>query len=122
MAQKSDFDPEIIGAEPVVVEPVTIDVAQISGIGTPVAGAPAQSGGRTWLAPNQKVFLVENSSTVEVRTDAKLAALLTEKHASVMQSRYFGAGGIEVVLSGQLSQAEVEDLIRLSYNLTNQLN
>ena len=35
-----------------------------------------------------------------------------------MQSRYFGRGGIEVVLSGQLSRDELEDLVRLSYNLT----
>lgn len=35
-----------------------------------------------------------------------------------MESRYFGRGGIEIVDSGQLTQEEIEDLVRLSYNLT----
>ena len=35
-----------------------------------------------------------------------------------MESRYFGRGGIEIVMCGQLDDAEVEDLVRLSYNLT----
>ena len=35
-----------------------------------------------------------------------------------MESRYFGRGGIEIVDSGQLEDTEVEDLIRLSYNLS----
>ena len=35
-----------------------------------------------------------------------------------MESRYFGQGGIEIVLAGQLSEPEIEDLIRLSYNLS----
>jgi hypothetical protein len=35
-----------------------------------------------------------------------------------MDSRYYGRGGIEVVLAGQLNQQEIEDLIRLSYNMT----
>ena len=35
-----------------------------------------------------------------------------------MESRYFGKGGVEIVPSGQLSETEIEDLVRLSYNLT----
>ncbi|MBQ2695602.1 MmcQ/YjbR family DNA-binding protein [Candidatus Saccharibacteria bacterium] len=66
----------------------------------------------------EKVFLVKNPNTIEVRTDAKLAQFLAEKYESVMQSRYFGKGGIEIVLAGQLSDDEIEDLIRLSYSLT----
>jgi predicted DNA-binding protein (MmcQ/YjbR family) len=39
-----------------------------------------------------------------------------------MQSRYFGRGGLEIVSeSDQLSKEELEDLIRLSYNLTKDL-
>ncbi len=53
-----------------------------------------------------------------MRCDAKLRNLLREKYESVMESRYFGRGGIEIVDSGQLTQEEIEDLVRLSYNLT----
>lgn len=66
----------------------------------------------------KKVFLVERKNTIEVRTDPKLAKVLREKYESVMESRYFGRGGIEIVMSGQLKKDEVDDLVRLSYNLT----
>ena len=70
---------------------------------------------------NNRVFLVVNKNTIEVRTDERLGKLLEGKYESVMRSRYFGKGGIEVVDSGQLEKAELEDLIRLSYNLTLEL-
>ena len=63
-------------------------------------------------------FLVIHRNTIELRCDKRLANLLKEKYESVMESRYYGHGGIEIVLAGQLSDAELEDLIRLSYNLT----
>jgi len=65
-----------------------------------------------------KVFLVLNPNTIEVRTDPRLSQNLKEKYESVMESRYFGRGGIEIVLAGQLTQDELADLVRLSYNLT----
>ena len=67
---------------------------------------------------DERVFLVVNNNTIEVRTDQKLGNLLKEKYESVMESRYFGKNGIEIVLAGQLSESELEDLVRLSYNLT----
>lgn len=67
---------------------------------------------------NGKVFLVVRKNTLEVRTDRKLSALLREKYESVMESRYFGRGGIEIVNSGQLDRSEIDDLVRLSYNLS----
>lgn len=66
----------------------------------------------------EKPFLVVRGNTIEVRSDRKLSRILREKYESVMESRYFGRGGLEIVTSGQLSQSELEDLIRLSYNLT----
>lgn len=66
----------------------------------------------------ESAFLVQHKNTVEVRTDEKLKDLLIERYESVMESRYFGRGGIEIVLSGQLSEEEIKDLIRLSYDLT----
>ena len=68
-----------------------------------------------------KVFLVQNKNTIEIRTDFKLGKLLREKYESVMESRYFGRGGIEIVMSGQLEESEIEDLIRLSYNMTKEI-
>lgn len=56
--------------------------------------------------------------TIEVRCDEKLGRVLRERYESVMESRYFGRGGIELVPSGQLTDEEIADLVRLSYNLT----
>ena len=67
---------------------------------------------------SDKAFLIENPHTIELRTDSKLGKLLAEKYESVMKSRYFGNQGIEIVPSGQLTEAEIDDLIRLSYSLT----
>ena len=71
-----------------------------------------------YLAPGEKAFLIVRPKTIEVRTDEKLGKMLREKYETVMQSRYFGRGGIEIVPSGQLTDAELADLIRLSYNLS----
>ena len=73
---------------------------------------------RTRFLKNDNTFLVINPSTIEVRCDPKLAKLLQEKYESVMQSRYFGRAGVEIVPSSQLSKAELDDLIRLSFNLS----
>lgn len=73
---------------------------------------------RTLYLKDEKVFLVVNKNTIEVRCDGELAKTLQEKYESVMESRYFGHGGIEIVLANQLSPEEIQDLIRLSYNLT----
>lgn len=91
------------------------EVEKISGLGE---YSEKHEKERTLYLKGDKAFLVVNKNTVEVRTDAKLANLLQEKYESVMQSRYFGRGGIEIVLTEQLSKAEIEDLVRLSYNLT----
>ena len=65
------------------------------------------------------MFLVVNKNTIETRTDAELRKLLVEKYESVMESRYFGKGGVEIVLAGgQLSDDELDDLVRLSYNFS----
>lgn len=73
---------------------------------------------RTLYFKENKAFLVCNKNTVEVRCDTKLANHLREKYESVMESRYFGQGGIEIVLAGQLDEREINDLVRLSYDLT----
>lgn len=74
--------------------------------------------GRRLYFKGEKVFLVVNPKTIEVRTDGKLKTLLEERYETVMQSRYFGRGGIEIVLAGQLGMEELRDLVRLSYDMT----
>lgn len=71
-----------------------------------------------YLAENGKAFFVVRAKTLEVRCDGKLGRKLREEYETVMESRYFGRGGIEIVPSGQLARGEIEDLVRLSYNLT----
>ena len=90
---------------------MVFDIDEVSGIGDFERRENVYSVG-------EKAFLVVNEKTVEVRTDANLAKLLQEKYESVMRSRYFGRGGIEIAMTGQLSEAEICDLVRLSYNLT----
>ena len=77
--------------------------------------------GKIFLAPNEKVFIVNRKKTVEVRTDRNLSKLLREQYESVMVSRYFGNGGIEIVMSGQIPLDEIYDMVRLSYNLTKEI-
>jgi predicted DNA-binding protein (MmcQ/YjbR family) len=73
---------------------------------------------RTLYFRDDKAFLVVNKNTIELRTDDELRKLLVEKYESVMESRYFGRGGVEIVLAGQLDEEELNDLVRLSYNLS----
>lgn len=91
------------------------DLSQITGIGK-YTEKPEKS--RSIYYNGEKAFLVVNSNTIEVRCDRELSKNLQEKYESVMESRYFGKGGIEIVLANQLSPEELEDLIRLSYNLS----
>lgn len=107
---------------------MVFDVSKVSGIGeysveTRKVGKGVDAENvEVYKVPGDKVFLVVRNNTLEVRTDAKLAKLLREKFESVMESRYFGRGGIEIVTEGtQLSEAEIEDLVRLSYNLTKEI-
>ena len=94
---------------------MVLDVSKISGIGD-YSSKTDQN--RTLFLKHDKTFLVVNKNTIEIRCDDKLSALLREQYESVMESRYFGRGGIEIVPAGQLDQQEIEDLIRLSYNMT----
>ena len=94
---------------------MVFDILKVTGIGD---YAVKSEKSRTLYLKNDKAFLVINQNTIEVRTDGELKKLLTDKYESVMESRYFGRGGIEIVLAGQLNDDELCDLVRLSYNLT----
>lgn len=93
-----------------------IDLEKIGGIGEYTETQRGED--RLYAVREGKVFLVVRPKTIEVRCDQKLSSLLREQYETVMESRYFGRGGIEIVPSGQLAPSEIEDLIRLSYNLT----
>ncbi|MBQ7201913.1 hypothetical protein IJS18_00785 [Candidatus Saccharibacteria bacterium] len=92
-----------------------MDIEEVTGIGKYEEKNEKE---RTLYLKDDKVFLVVNKNTIEVRTDGELSKLLKEKYESVMESRYFGRGGIEIVLANQLTKSELEDLVRLSYNLS----
>ena len=97
---------------------MVFDVHEVSSIGD--FEERTQEGSKIYSVPDGKAFLVINSNTIEVRTDDRLKKLLCEKFESVMESRYFGRAGIEIVMSGQLPEDELQDLVRLSYNLTSE--
>lgn len=96
-----------------------IELGKISGIGEwEVVRHGEQKEDLIYKVPAGKAFLVVRPKTIELRCDQKLAQKLREDYESVMESRYFGRGGIEIVPSGQLAKDEIADLVRLSYNLT----
>ncbi|MDO4747007.1 MAG: hypothetical protein Q4A70_01520 [Candidatus Saccharibacteria bacterium] len=94
---------------------MVLDVSKIAGIGEFTV---QQEKDRVLYFRGQLAFLVLHRNTIEVRCDQRLSENLKTKYESVMESRYYGKGGIEIVLAGQLSPSEIEDLIRLSYNIT----
>lgn len=105
---------------------MVFDILKVTGIGEYVEktekDATDGSKSRTIYCKKagDKAFLVVNKHTIELRTDRELAKLLEAKYESVMESRYFGRGGIEIVIAGnQLPEDELNDLVRLSYNITN---
>lgn len=94
---------------------MVFDVSEVTGLGEYTEESDK---GRKLYRVGERVFLVVHKNTIEVRCDEKLSALLKERYESVMESRYFGRGGIEIVLAEQLSLTELEDLVRLSYELS----
>ena len=94
---------------------MVFDVSKISGVGEFTVQKEKD---RELYLKNGRTFLVMHRNTIEVRCDKKLSELLKERYESVMESRYFGRGGVEIVLAGQLSENDLADLVRLSYNMT----
>ena len=101
---------------------MVFDVNQVTGIGE--FELEQRGDDRIYIVPGKKAFLVERFGgnkelkTIEIRTDENLSKVLKDEYESVMDSRYFGHGGIEIVLSGQIELEEIYDLVRLSYNMT----
>lgn len=100
-----------------------IDVKKITGIGgyTEKEWKDGDEVNTVYVVEEgEKAFLVVRPKTIEVRCEKELGKKLRNDYESVMESRYFGRGGIEIVMCGQLEDAEIDDLVRLSYNLTEQ--
>ena len=102
---------------------MVFDISKVTGLGTyakktEALGHNHSDESRTLYYKGEKVFLVVNPHTIELRCDSELSSLLTKKYESVMESRYYGKGGIEIVPAGQLDPEDLNDLVRLSYNLT----
>lgn len=70
----------------------------------------------------EKIFLVVETETnplrIETRCDRRLSKTLQEQYESVMESRALGRNGIEIICSGQLTNEEVLDLIRHSFEIS----
>ena len=98
---------------------MVFDISKVSGIGKyTIKEEVVNKKTRTLYLKDEKVFLVVNNNTLEVRCDTELGKLLISKYESVMESRYYGRGGVEIVLAGQLNDNEIYDLVRLSYNFS----
>ena len=97
---------------------MVFDLSQIKDLSSKQRAKKDQHNGICYEAPNGKVFLVVHKNTIEVRTDERLKDVLCEKYESVMESRHFGKGGIEIVVDAQLTDEELVDLVRLSYRLS----
>ena len=97
---------------------VISEVGKIGGVGEFSERKHGEKGEDTVFEVSGKAFLVVRPKTIEVRCEKNLGRKLREEYESVMESRYFGRGGIELVMCGQMEDAEIEDLVRLSYNLT----
>lgn len=98
-----------------------IEVSKITGIGRYVEKEwkDGDETNKIYLVEGgEKAFLVVRPKTIEVRCERELGKKLREDYESVMESRYFGRGGIEIVMCGQLDDVEIADLVRLSYNMT----
>lgn len=99
-----------------------LDLEKLSGIGKWTEEKHGEKGeNRVFKVVDGKAFLVVRPKTLEVRCEERLGRKLMTDYESVMESRYFGRGGIEIIPTGQLSEVEIEDLVRLSYNLTREL-
>ena len=61
---------------------MVFDISEVTGIGDYQEKTEKE---RTLYFKGDKVFLVVNKNTIEVRTDGELKKLLTEKYESVME-------------------------------------
>ena len=70
----------------------------------------------------EKIFLIMHPETqplrIEIRCDRRLSKTLQARYESVMAGRALGRNGTEIICSGQLSDDEIIDLVRHSYEMS----
>lgn len=81
-----------------------------------------RDGGLRIFERSERIFLVIETDTnplrIETRCDRRLSKTLQEQYESVMESRALGRNGIEIICSGQLTNDEILDLVRHSYEIS----
>ncbi len=81
-----------------------------------------RDGGMRIFSRGEKIYLVVEEGTaplrIETRCDRALSKTLQERYESVMESRALGRNGIEIICSGQLTEEEIKDLVRHSYEIS----
>ncbi len=81
-----------------------------------------RDGGMRIFLRGEKICLVVEEGTeplrIETRCDRALSKTLQERYESVMESRALGRNGIEIICSGQLTDEEIFDLVRHSYEIS----
>lgn len=81
-----------------------------------------RDGGLRIFERAERIFLVVEADTnplrIETRCDRRLSKTLQEQYESVMESRALGRNGIEIICSGQLTNDEILDLVRHSYEIS----
>lgn len=117
LSKVSGIDMSVVSSEQMMVGEGD-DAEEIIVYKVPVDDMADKADSPDFVDEGPRAFLVLRKNTLEVRTDRKLLNLLREKYESVMESRYFGRGGIEIVNSGQLTDEEIYDLVRLSYDMS----
>ena len=81
-----------------------------------------RNGGLRIFERSERIFLVIETDTnplrIETRCDRRLSKTLQEQYESVMESRALGRNGIDIICSGQLTNDEILDLVRHSYEIS----
>lgn len=69
---------------------------------------------------NDRIFLIIHKNTnplrIDLKCDYKLSRLLSERYETVQKSTLLGNKGIEVILTGQLPDEDIKDLISYSFH------
>lgn len=86
----------------------------------PLGGESASEKGLNIFKTGDRIFLIIHEGTnplrIDVKCEYKLARLLSERYETVQKSTLLGNKGVEVILTGQLPEDDVKDLITFSFH------
>jgi predicted DNA-binding protein (MmcQ/YjbR family) len=94
----------------------------INNLGASTRDAASEPGLVLFKSPEGAIFAIIHDQSkplrVEAKCDRQLAKLLRDKYETVLPSKNMEAATWnEIICTGQLTDEEVEDLVRLSYGL-----